>query len=172
MSTALVNVFLNALVSVRRHVQFLAKPGKNGALEAMAQLMRRRNFNVPLPPTPQQTSMINEPSENHDAPATQNTLEKQHSRLLHTIAKVGPTLFVLLVMGGGWLAVHEINTGGQSEEEVATVERSGDAGYVDVARRQNQCGEVRDRSCTGSDLSPTSTRFPVAFGTTTPSTSM
>ncbi len=39
--------------------------------------------------------------------------------VLETITKIGPTLFVLLVMGGGWLAVHEINTGGQAEEEVA-----------------------------------------------------
>lgn len=38
--------------------------------------------------------------------------------LLSRVAKFGPTLFVLAVMGGGWLAVHEINTGGESVEEV------------------------------------------------------
>ncbi len=41
--------------------------------------------------------------------------------LAESIAKVGPTLFVLAVMAIGWLAVHGTNTGGQSEEELATV---------------------------------------------------
>ncbi len=49
---------------------------------------------------------------------------KPKSGLLATIAKVGPTLFVLAVMGGGWLAVHQINTGGQPEEEESAVEEA------------------------------------------------
>lgn len=47
---------------------------------------------------------------------------KPESGLLATIAKAGPTLFVLAVMGGGWLAVHQIDTGGQSEDEEVAVE--------------------------------------------------
>ncbi|TWU51396.1 efflux RND transporter periplasmic adaptor subunit [Rubripirellula reticaptiva] len=45
-----------------------------------------------------------------------------NSGLLASIAKVGPTLFVLAVMGSGWLAVHQINTGAQPEEEESIVE--------------------------------------------------
>lgn len=41
--------------------------------------------------------------------------------LFQTIAKIGPTLFVLFVMGGGWLAVHGINTSEPVDEKVAAV---------------------------------------------------
>ena len=65
--------------------------------------------------------MTTEPSKTQDTAIQKTTAKKQNSGFLHSIAKVGPTLFVLAVMGGGWLAVHEINTSGQTEEEVATV---------------------------------------------------
>ncbi len=51
-------------------------------------------------------------------------LSKPKSSVMQTIAKAGPTLFVLAVMGGGWLAVHEINSGSQSEEEEVAVEEA------------------------------------------------
>ncbi|TWU44509.1 hypothetical protein Poly51_60750 [Rubripirellula tenax] len=38
------------------------------------------------------------------------SLKAKHG-VLHLIAKMGPTWFVLAVMVGGWLAIHEINTG-------------------------------------------------------------
>ncbi|TWT71453.1 efflux RND transporter periplasmic adaptor subunit [Crateriforma conspicua] len=57
-------------------------------------------------------------------PAENQKSAKSKSGLVATIAKVGPTLFVLAVMGGGWLAVHEINTGGGSEEEDSIVEEA------------------------------------------------
>ncbi|TWU47062.1 efflux RND transporter periplasmic adaptor subunit [Rubripirellula reticaptiva] len=52
---------------------------------------------------------------------SQQSAESQRG-FLGAIAKVAPTLFVLAVMGGGWLAVHEINTGGQSEVEESVAE--------------------------------------------------
>lgn len=59
-----------------------------------------------------------------DAPSNSDPLQsnvpsQSKSSPIRTIAKVGPTLFVLAVMGGGWLIVHEINTGGQGEDEAA-----------------------------------------------------
>ncbi|EMI40724.1 efflux RND transporter periplasmic adaptor subunit [Rhodopirellula sp. SWK7] len=41
----------------------------------------------------------------------------ERSGLLQSFTKFGPTLFVLAVMGAGWLAVHQINTSGQTDEE-------------------------------------------------------
>lgn len=64
-----------------------------------------------------------------DVPAEPNNSESDEpfqskSGLFHAIAKIGPTLFVLAVMGSGWLSVHQINTGGQSEEEVSGVKEA------------------------------------------------
>ncbi|XZE56227.1 efflux RND transporter periplasmic adaptor subunit [Planctomycetaceae bacterium SH139] len=40
---------------------------------------------------------------------------------LSSLAKFGPTLFVLAVMAGGWFVVHEINVSGQREEEAESI---------------------------------------------------
>ena len=48
----------------------------------------------------------------------------QTSGFRETVAKVGPTLFVLAVMAGGWLAVHEINSPDTPDDEVANGEAS------------------------------------------------
>ncbi len=70
--------------------------------------------------------------------------------LAETIAKVGPTLFVLAVMASGWLAVHKINTGGQSEEEPATVNEEANPdtltladGKVDAAKFESVPAQVQ-----------------------------
>ncbi|MCM2374106.1 efflux RND transporter periplasmic adaptor subunit [Aporhodopirellula aestuarii] len=44
--------------------------------------------------------------------------------VMQSLTRFGPTLFVLAVMGVGWLAVHEINTSGVSDEEPAEAEAS------------------------------------------------
>lgn len=66
--------------------------------------------------------MTNAPAKPESAESKE--LSKSKSGLFSTIAKVGPTLFVLAVMGGGWLAVHQINTGGQPDEEESIVEEA------------------------------------------------
>ena len=55
--------------------------------------------------------------------------------LTQTVTKAIPTLFVLLVMAGGWLTVHRINEGGQAGHE-AVVEAS-DAGSSDTLTLPN-----------------------------------
>lgn len=62
--------------------------------------------------------MTTEPFNPDDDTTTKSTIKKQNSRLLRAITNVGPMLFVLAVMGGGWVAVHKINTGGRTEGEV------------------------------------------------------
>lgn len=49
-------------------------------------------------------------------------LSQPKSGLTQMIAKVGPTLFVLAVMGSGWLVVHEMNTSGQVDDEEVAVD--------------------------------------------------
>lgn len=54
---------------------------------------------------------------------SQNLAQSTPMRSIRVILKAVPTLIVLAIMGAGWFAVHEINTGGQSEtaEEAAAV---------------------------------------------------
>lgn len=46
------------------------------------------------------------------------------SGLFHIVAKVGPTLFVLVVMAGGWWTVHQISTGGTDEGKESIVDEA------------------------------------------------
>ncbi|TWT50756.1 Cobalt-zinc-cadmium resistance protein CzcB [Rubripirellula amarantea] len=56
-----------------------------------------------------------------NVPETPESTSSSKNGWLHVLAKVGPTLFVMLVLASGWLAVHQINTGGvsESDEQVA-----------------------------------------------------
>ncbi len=49
---------------------------------------------------------------------SKKSLQPTKSPLLASVAKAIPTLFVLLVMGAGWLIVHRINETGQSTQEL------------------------------------------------------
>ncbi len=93
--------------------------------------------------------MTTEPLKTQET-AVQHMVKKENSGLLHTIGKVGPTLFVLAVMGGGWLAIHEINTGGQAEEEIASVDEGAmpamltlPEGKVDAAKFETVPAQVQ-----------------------------
>lgn len=66
--------------------------------------------------------MTTEPSKTTAVEETRGRVSEPSAGLLSRIAKIGPTLFVLAVMGVGWLAVHEINTGGGIEEDAEVVE--------------------------------------------------
>jgi len=55
--------------------------------------------------------------------------------LIQTVTKAIPTLFVLLVMAGGWLIVHRINEGGQARQE--DVVDTSDAGASDTLTLPN-----------------------------------
>jgi cobalt-zinc-cadmium efflux system membrane fusion protein len=66
--------------------------------------------------------MTTAPTNSHSSASLE--LFKPKPSVIQTIAKAGPTLFVLAVMGGGWLAVHEINRGGQSDQEDVAVEEA------------------------------------------------
>ena len=55
----------------------------------------------------------------------------QTSGPLKMVSKIGPTLFVLVLMGGAWLAVHEMNSGNDVDDIGQSQSESEEAGIAD-----------------------------------------